>query len=93
MLRTQRYKCNWYLDGAVECYDLDEDPMEQVNLATDPVYHTQVSAWVKQIQEFWHPQDQRARYEQTPRMRREKHFYPYSNQFVTGTGAIIDAIP
>ncbi len=93
MMRTSRYKCNWYLDGAVECYDLEADPYEQVNLATDPAYRDQIATWVDQIHQFWQPERQRTRYEQTPRMRREKHFYPYSNQFVSGTGAIIDAIP
>ena len=33
------------------------------------------------------------RYNKTPRMENEKHFYPYSNQFVLADGTVIDAKP
>jgi choline-sulfatase len=45
------------------------------------------------VQEFWEPAKQRERYDRTPRMPREKHFYEFSNQFILGDGTVVDARP
>jgi arylsulfatase A-like enzyme len=36
MVRTRRWKYNYYPDGYAELYDLEHDPHEQHNLAADP---------------------------------------------------------
>jgi arylsulfatase A-like enzyme len=36
MVRTQRWKYNYYPEGYAELYDLDVDPTEQINLAGRP---------------------------------------------------------
>ena len=38
MIRTRRWKYNYYADGYAELYDLQEDPQEQRNLAASPAH-------------------------------------------------------
>ena len=38
MVRTRRYKYNYYPEGFAELYDLENDPREQRNLHGDPKY-------------------------------------------------------
>jgi len=93
MLRTDRWKYCFYLDGAEELYDMETDPMEDKNLIDYAVHATLVKSLREKVVEFWQPGEQIERYRSTPMMQREKHFYYYSNQFMTGDGSVVDAIP
>lgn len=93
MLRTNRYKYNRYLDGAEELYDMESDPEEEKNLAGQAEYDSVISDLRERVIAFWEPGKQRERYDKTPMASREKHFYPYSNQFMTGDGTVFDARP
>ncbi len=42
MVRTARWKYNYYCDGSAELYDLANDPQEQHNLASDPAHKSVV---------------------------------------------------
>lgn len=42
MVRTSRWKYNYYPNGGAELYDLQNDPQEQINLAADPDHKTVV---------------------------------------------------
>jgi len=91
MIRRGNWKYALYLDGAEELYDLSEDPEECRNLAAE---HCDLRAELRDaVRAFWDPDGFRARYDATPRMPHEKHFYPYSNQFIGGNGAVFDARP
>jgi len=39
MVRTRRWKYNYYPEGYAELYDLQNDLREMKNLADDPMYH------------------------------------------------------
>ncbi|GMV83724.1 MAG: sulfatase [Planctomycetota bacterium] len=93
MLRRDTWKYCYYLDGAEELYDLASDPGEWKNLAEEACHRELVREMNQRVVEFWKPEEQRERYDKCPRMSREKHFYPYSNQFITGDGTVIDARP
>ncbi len=93
MLRTEKYKYNYYLDGTEELYDMESDPEEEKNLAPLPEYRQTVSALRERTKAFWEPEKQRGRYDRTPMASREKHFYRYSNQFMLGDGTVSDARP
>jgi choline-sulfatase len=93
MLRTGDLKYCRYLDAGEELYDLKADPGESVNLASDPRQASVVQSFRQQVEAFWEPEKQMERYRTCPRMAKEKHFYPYSNQFVSGDGTIVDAAP
>lgn len=93
MIRTGRWKYNTYLDGAEELYDLAADPGEWNNLAAAPACRGVRDELRARVLAFWEPAQQLARYEARPRMARQKHFYEFSNQFMLGDGAVIDARP
>lgn len=93
MYRAGDWKYAYYLDGSEELYNLLDDPEEWNNLASCP----EQTAWVAELRArtvaFWEPDRYLERLRKTPIMSREKHFYEFSNQFVTGDGVIVDARP
>ena len=93
MLRTGKWKYNLYLDGAQELYDMENDPLEDNNLCDDAEYKEIIASLKNKVTEFWLPEKQMERYKNTPMMQYEKHFYTYSNQFMTADGRVVDAIP
>lgn len=93
MIRTDKWKYCRYLDKGEELYNMLDDPDEWNNLAGDNRYHDLKECLRKKVEEFWKPEEQIERYNKTPIMKREKHFYEYSNQFMLGDGTIADARP
>ena len=93
MLREGKFKYNYYLQGKHELYDLDADPEEKENLI-DSAVHTEIKMRMcKKIEAFWDPVKQVERYLSCPMMKSEKHFYLYSNQFISGDGSIFNGRP
>ncbi len=93
MLRRDQWKYALYLDGTEELYDLSADPDEWNDLSGDPATEALRDDFRAAVRQFWQPEAFPARYAATPRMPQEKHFYPYSNQFLTGDGRMFDARP
>lgn len=92
MMRTDKWKYCYYLDGTAELYDMEKDPKEWNNLAKVYYYADIVKEMNAQLLKFWKPSEQIARYNDAPRVAAEKHFYPFSNQFVVDS-TIVDARP
>ncbi|MCL5270009.1 MAG: hypothetical protein M1457_05540, partial [bacterium] len=69
------------------------DPGEWNSLAADPAARDVAAALRAEVIAFWRPAEQLARAARTPKAEREKHFYPYSNQFMLGGGAVANARP
>lgn len=93
MIRTKKYKYNYYLIGSHELYNLENDPEEQENLIDNKNYQKIAAQLKKQIEDFWIPNEQTRRYFATPRVEKEKHFHLASNQFVCSEGTIVDVLP
>ncbi|MBN2557661.1 MAG: sulfatase-like hydrolase/transferase [Clostridia bacterium] len=93
MYRDGKWKYCYYIDGSQELYDMDGDPDEYENLAGRAGYEGLLKEFREMTVDFWQPGDYPQRLARTPIMPREKHFYPFSNQFVTGDGMIVDARP
>jgi len=93
MLRTGKWKYNYYLDSSEELYDMEIDSEERDNLADAVEHREMVDRFRAETIRFWRPKEQESRFRETPMMRREKHFYFYSNQFITGDGTVVDAKP
>ncbi|TVY11180.1 sulfatase family protein [Paenibacillus cremeus] len=93
MIRTGPWKYSCYLDGSEELYNLEADLDEWNNLASEGHLQSLKQSLKQRVIEFWEPQKQLERYHNTPKMRREKHFYPYSNQFLLSDGTIVDGRP
>ncbi len=93
MLREERYKYNYYLQGKHELYDVLEDVKEENNLIDCPELEEIAAKMRKKIEVFWKPEKQIERYQNCPKMEKEKHFYPYSNQFITADGMIFNGRP
>ena len=49
MVRTRRWKYNYYANGQAELYDLQNDPHEQHNLAADPAHKPVVEELSKRL--------------------------------------------
>ncbi|MCF7943326.1 MAG: sulfatase-like hydrolase/transferase [Spirochaetia bacterium] len=90
MLRQGKYKYVYYLDGTEELYDLQEDPQEKKNIAEQKGHLAK--GFKQSIIDFWQPDMQEQRYHSNPKSVREKHFYPYSNQYCLN-GKVADAKP
>ena len=65
-IRTERYKYIWYITGEEELYDLQEDPGERNNLASDPAcetvlqeLHARLAEWFMQTEDPLCPKDRR----------------------------------
>jgi choline-sulfatase len=93
MLRDERYKYNFYLQGRHELYDMQLDPQELYNRIDDPALSHVAKDMNQRIVEFWNPDQQIERYTRCPMMGHEKHFYLYSNQFASSGGEIFNARP
>lgn len=93
MYRTRKWKYCYYLDGSEELYDLEADPEEVNDLCSQPEIGDLIGGFRKIAIDFWKPEEYPERLARTPKMSREKHFYEFSNQFITGDGRIIDARP
>jgi choline-sulfatase len=93
MYRTGPWKYCFYLDGAEELYNMEEDPFEWDNLIDKVKYNELAKELRKTVIEFWKPDEYLERLKKTPIMSGEKHFYPYSNQFTMGNGIVADARP
>lgn len=92
MMRSDKWKYCYYLDGTEELYDMEKDPGELFNIVSVYYYSDIVKEMNFELLKFWKPAEQTERYNKAPRMANEKHFYPYSNQFVLD-GTIVDAKP
>jgi len=90
---ARRWKYAYYLDGAEELYDMDTDPDEWTNLALEAT-HADVTASLRDlVMRFWRPGEHPRRIASTPKVRRQKHWYEFSNQFAGSAGTIADARP
>ncbi|MEK6796736.1 MAG: sulfatase-like hydrolase/transferase [Spirochaetota bacterium] len=93
MVRHRQWKYNYYLDGTEELYDIEHDPNEMADVAKHKEYRIIADALREKVIAFWDPEQQYTRCRATPAMAREKHFYPFSNQFMSCDGTIADARP
>jgi choline-sulfatase len=93
MYRTGPWKYAYYLDGSEELYNIEDDPGEWNNRADDPDCANVVKELRQKTVEFWEPDKYLKRLARTPIMSGEKHFYEFSNQFVTGDGSVVDGRP
>ncbi len=93
MIRKGHWKYAQYLDGSQELYHMKNDPGEWQNLACDPSVKNVVASLHAETSEFWEPEKHPDRLAFTPKVLREKHFYEFSNQFLLGNGAVINARP
>jgi choline-sulfatase len=93
MYRTGNHKYCYYIDGSEELFDLESDPEELRNLAKNPDFDEIITGYRKIAKDFWRPEEYMERLAATPIMCKEKHFYEFSNQFVTGDGRVLDARP
>lgn len=91
MYRTGKWKYCYYLDETDELYDIENDPGELNNVSGDNP--DLVKEFREKAKAFWKPEEYLERLRKTPIMSKEKHFYEYSNQFITGDGRILDARP
>jgi choline-sulfatase len=93
MIRKGQWKYAYYLDGSQELYDLAADPDEWNNLAIGSSAKHIVDTLYAEVRAFWEPETYLNRLATTPRARREKHFYEFSNQFILGDGIVANARP
>ena len=93
MIRMGDWKYCYYLDKTEELYNLRDDPGEWKNLALCHTHSDIVFRLRERVIQFWQPEKQIERLRATPKVRRHKHHYPFSNQFLCGNGMIVDARP
>ena len=58
MVRTRRWKLNYYPGNGEELYDLENDPREERNLAGDPAHRSTVSELRQAILDWMITSDQ-----------------------------------
>jgi hypothetical protein len=78
--------------GIYENTDMD-DPCEEYNLVSEASVRAVVPSLKAEVFAFWKPDAYLGRMSATPKARREKHFYEFSNQFMLGNGVIANARP
>lgn len=93
MYRTNRYKYCYYINEEQELFDLINDPEEYNNLYEDMKNTQLVKDFRNKVIQFFQPNNYHKRLGDTPIMHKEKHFYPYSNQFMIGDGIVVDGKP
>ncbi|MBT7299327.1 MAG: hypothetical protein HN849_07440, partial [Victivallales bacterium] len=87
------WKLSLYLDGSRELYNMAADPDEWENRSGDPACEKIESDLYRRVVAFWCPDEQRDRVQRTPKVRRQKHCFPYSNQFMSGDGIVFSGRP
>ena len=93
MVRRGDWKLSLYLDGSRELYNMAADPDEWENRSGDPACEEIESDLYRRVVAFWCPDEQRDRVRRTPKVRRQKHCFPYSNQFMSGDGIVFSGRP
>lgn len=93
MIRTPKFKYNYYLIGEDELYDMETDPDETKNLIGNLSYKEIEVELRERVEKFWQPAEQINRYKNCPIFTREKHFYLYSNQFISSDGTVYNGRP
>lgn len=66
MLRDERYKYNHYVDAPAQLFEMEEDPLELVDLAANPPYAKVLAHYETQLRRILDPEEvnARARYDQ-----------------------------
>jgi choline-sulfatase len=93
MIRKDNWKYNYYLDGAEELYDMENDSLEVRNVAGDKKLANIKRELKKILVQFWMPECHSQRISHTNKAMRHKHCYEFSNQFVSKDGTMFDARP
>jgi choline-sulfatase len=93
MVRQGDWKFSLYLDGSRELYNLADDPDEWDNRSGDRACAEIETELCQQVVEFWHPEEQNERVRRTPKVKRQKHCFAYSNQFMSGDGIVFSGRP
>ncbi len=93
MIRQDKWKYAYYLDGDHELYNIEDDSGEWENLANESEHQELIATFKNKVIEFWKPDEYLDRYAATPRSSREKHFFEFSNQFFLGNGIVANGRP
>jgi choline-sulfatase len=93
MVRQGEWKFSLYLDSSRELYNLADDPDEWDNRSGDPACAEIEAELHRQVVDFWRPEEQDERVRRTPKVKRQKHCFTYSNQFMSGDGIVFSGRP